>query len=569
MIYKGHPKQTPECCGLGQSSAKNKAKHPFWRRPIVILLLILLVGGILRLAKPGKSPPGFNQDEAVHAWNAWCLLKTGKDQVGVRWPIFYIHALGDNRTTLYIYTMIPFLAVGGLSFWTARLVSVVEGVLCIPLIYIVASRLFDRRVGLAAALLLALNPWHIHISRWAVEPILCPLVSLLTLAMMLWAKMPLKNENADSPDPLRAMLAGAAAGVGCYGYPAIRIFTPLFLAMIVLVTLPAWLRSLKTRNGILAIGAFIIAFAVFFVPLVWEHIFHAEDIAMRAVLAWNQTDPLTVKIHTFLSYYINHFSLDFLFIRGDLYETQSLPGVGEFHWYELPLILAGAIILISRFRTSYSARIVLAFVFIYPVSDSFTKAISSHSFRSAPGLCSLILLSAVGAVVAGEWLWKRNKKIFSTALAIFIFAAAGLNTRYLNHYFGEYNVRPAVYQRFFVDFVEACQWLRPRFDKYDAIFCTTEGLNMPYIVTLVALGYDPNRWLNEPREFTAIDGFDYYARYGKMYFMYGQPIEPILKTLPANPRVLVIVRPGGLNLQNPVYQIYDPDGSPILWLCEP
>jgi len=553
-----------------QTSAKSLSKPSFWQQPIIILLLILLAGSALRLAELGRlSPPGLNQDEAVHIWNAWCLLKTGKDQAGVHWPIFYLRALGDNRTTLYVYAMIPFLAAGGLSIWAARLASAVPGILCIPLIYFAASRLFDRRAGLAAALLLALNPWHIHISRWAVEPILCPLVSLLTLATMLWAKMPLKNENTDSPYPLRAMLAGAAAGVGCYGYPAIRIFTPLFLALIVLVTLPAWRHSLKTRKGILAAAAFIIAFAVFFVPLVWQHIFHPEDIAMRAVWAWNPTDPLMVKIQTFLSNYINHFSLDFLFIRGDLYDTQSLPGAGIFHWYELPLMLAGIIFVIRRFKASYGARIAIAFVLIYPVSDCLSKAISSHSFRSAPGLCSLILLSSVGAAGTAEWLWKRNRKLFSAAAAIFILAVISLNVRYLYHYFGEYNRRPVIYNRFFVDLVKACDRLGPRFDQYDAIFCTTEGMNMPYIVTLAALGYDPNRWFNEPREYTTINEFDYYTRYGKMYFMYGQPIEPILNALPPNPRVLLIVRPGQLNLQNPVYQIYDPDGEPILWLCQP
>ena len=89
----------------------------------ITLAVILVVGTILRVANLGQSPPGLNQDEAINAWNAHCLLKTGKDQVGVAWPIFYSRAIGENRTTLYYYFSIPFQAMGGLNVVTTRLPS--------------------------------------------------------------------------------------------------------------------------------------------------------------------------------------------------------------------------------------------------------------------------------------------------------------------------------------------------------------------------------------------------------------------------------------------------------------
>jgi len=61
----------------------NSNHTPVW----VVLLLILVLGGFLGVIYFGKAPPGLNQDEAVNAWNAYCLLKTGQDQVGVRWPV--------------------------------------------------------------------------------------------------------------------------------------------------------------------------------------------------------------------------------------------------------------------------------------------------------------------------------------------------------------------------------------------------------------------------------------------------------------------------------------------------
>ena len=562
MVRKEHPRPT---------AAKNFSNPPFWRRSTIILLLILLLAAFLRLVKPGQSPPGLNQDEASAAWNAYCLLKTGKDQVGVSWPIYYIRTLGGNTSSLYIYLLLPFQLIGGMNIITTRLPAVVGGVFTVWLIYFVGRRLFNKETGLAAAAFLSLNPWHVQLSRWGHEATITPLLGLLPLALMLWAGIPISDDRSVSPKPFIAALGGVLSGICCYGYQAIRLFIPVFLFAIILLILLERRQNLKLRKSIFAVASFISGFAVFFVPLVWQYIFHPEGIARRTLSQklWDTSTSFSAKLQAILMRYINHFSLDFLFIRGDLYDTQALPGGGEFHWYMLPLMVVGIIVLVRQFKASYSARVLLAFVVTYPVSDCFGQAISSHALRSAPGSCSLVLLAAVGAVAAGKWLFRKNLKLAVSVTAVFLVAAVVLNARFFYRFYGEYNNRTAIYQRFFVDLIEACRWLRPRLDRYDAIFCTTDNMNMPYSVTLVALGYDPDRWFREPRVWFTDNEFDYYTRYGKMYFMYGQPIEPDLSALPPKPRVLVIVRPGGLNLRNPVHQIYDPNGSPVLWICEP
>src|SRR5512136_1169370 len=114
-----------------------------WRVAAALLLLILLVAAGLRIPYLTSAPPGLNQDEAANAWNAWCLLKTGTDQVGTPWPIFYTRAIGDNRSTLFLYLLLPFQALGGLNVWTARLPSAVGGILTVLLLYWITARLFD------------------------------------------------------------------------------------------------------------------------------------------------------------------------------------------------------------------------------------------------------------------------------------------------------------------------------------------------------------------------------------------------------------------------------------------
>src|SRR5258706_6578908 len=134
------------------------------RRPIKILLAILILAAALRLIALDQAPPGLHVDEASNAWNAYTLLKTGKDQHGVSWPIFYTRAFGENRSPIYLYAMLPFQAVGGMNVWTTRLPSALGGVITVALMYFVDMRLFDPWTGLISAGLLTLNPWPLQTS---------------------------------------------------------------------------------------------------------------------------------------------------------------------------------------------------------------------------------------------------------------------------------------------------------------------------------------------------------------------------------------------------------------------
>ena len=547
-----------------------KDKVSFWHSTGARLICIVLLGGALRFYNLKQSPPGLNQDEAANAWNAYCLLKTGKDQAGVSWPIFYTHSLGGNSSTLYIYALLPFQAIGGLNIITTRLPAAAGGVITILLVYLVGKRLFDKNTGLAAALLLSLNPWHLQQSRWGHEASLGTLLGIAPLAVMLWANLPFSNSKDVSPRVLPAAIAGLVTGICCYGYHSVRLYLPVALVTAGLVTLPAWWHQFKTRRGARAICMYILGFAFTFGPLAWQHIFHPEGIARHSQFqkALFSADSISLTITNIASRYIQHFGPDFLFIHGDPYQIQSPPDAGQFHWYMLLLMVLGFIFIIHRFRPSYSARVLLALVLTYPIGDCFFKGDGMHALRSSPGLCSLILLGAFGLICGIRWLAKRNRSLANIIVVVFIVLAVGLNVRYLYHFYGEYNRRPVVYHGYYSDLVEACNWLRPRFDddKIQAVFCSTDGMGMAYIVTLVCLKYDPGRWFGEARHFTTFDEFDFCDSYGKMYFMYGSA-QPILDKLPAfglNGDVIFIVRPGELDLENPVHRIYRPDGQETL-----
>jgi hypothetical protein len=160
-------------------------------RPRRLLVLVPLVLGLgLRLADLTRHPPGYAEHAAVHHallsipfyddlraaalhadWAALHRVWNGvvTDQHG---PDSLVEALG--------------FCVFGVNMTASRLTSAVLGTLTILLAYSAGTRLAGVRAGLIFALLLALVPWHISISRYEdAEHVLSPLQALATFYFLL------------------------------------------------------------------------------------------------------------------------------------------------------------------------------------------------------------------------------------------------------------------------------------------------------------------------------------------------------------------------------------------------
>src|SRR5271156_5740022 len=90
----------------------------------------------------------------------------------------------EANMSLYYFLLHVWLHFGGSEFFV-RSLSVLFSVASIPVIYLLGRRLFDLRVGLVAAALLALNAYHVQYSQdarsYSLMVFLCLLSSLYFL----------------------------------------------------------------------------------------------------------------------------------------------------------------------------------------------------------------------------------------------------------------------------------------------------------------------------------------------------------------------------------------------------
>jgi 4-amino-4-deoxy-L-arabinose transferase-like glycosyltransferase len=547
----------------------------------LLLGAILLLAAVLRLGWPDRSLPGLQIDEASNAWNAYCLLKTGHDEHGQAWPIFHTAAFDDYRSPLYLYLLMPFEAVWGMTPYTARLPAAVGGVVSVGLIYLVGKRLFTPGVGLLAAIFLAVSPWHLHDTRWGHEANISPLLVLAALAAMLAAGTPLVARESAEPRVrvVPNLLAGLLTGFVCYGYGSIRLYIPAFLLLLAISNWRTW------RSKWAALWPFAVGFLGPVLILLCRHLTDpAMNVRAEQSWVWNPSDPFFVRVGKVLFQYAVHFMPGFLFVHGSRWPgMMPLNGFPSLMWFDLPLMLCGLAAVGLMFRGSASARVLLAGVLAYPAGDVFNGIYGQpHVLRSFAGIWALQLLAAFGAFALWRGMRRINRRAAIAVMAGGIVWAVVSTGNFLYKFFGSYNNDQSVYVLHNVGLQNVCNWLAPHLAEAQAVYWSQNEHPFIYAPMLVYLHYEPKDWFADPP--LRVPGPDprhpgrLIARFGKMHFMYVRDVARAdLAELYAQPHhgpIYFVVHSWEVTdlLKRPtvhaVYATTDPSGEPDFFVLE-
>ena len=452
---------------------KNKKKS--WQ---LIIIVIFVLACFLRFYKLGSNPPSLYWEEVALGYDAYSLMKTGKDHRGNPWPITYISSYMDYKPALYVYALIPSIAVFGLNEFGVRFPSAFFGSLTVLVIYFLAKELFKKNnphyLPIIAMLLLAISPWHLQFSRAAFEANLALFLAVSAILFFIKACSSQKQKYC-------LLISAVFFSLSLYAYHGARVFAPLML----LILGVSFLKKLLKIKLVVVISLIIGLLLSF--PLIKS--LNSKEIRQRfqETSAFATLEPIlesNKKIeedgggafarlvhHRFFEYfnifiknYFKHFNGKYLFLYGDANLRHSTQEFGlVYHWEFITLIL-GLVLILKNFRKQ--GLLVVGWLLIAPVSASITKA-APHSLRTIFGLPAFVIISALGLIQLIKLL--KNKKIFlitvySLLITEFIF--------YFHFYFYHY---PKLYSSYWqYGYKEAVEFIKNNQEKYDAVYLTNE-----------------------------------------------------------------------------------------------
>ena len=392
------------------------------RGELVVLVVVLLVAAAFRLPALSTIPNGLFLDEASRGYDAYSLLLTGRDQYGVRWPLF-AEGLDDYTPVLYTLLVIPSVAAIGLNEVAVRLPAAIIGIATVATTYLAGRAYFGAVVGLVAAGLLAISPWHILPSRTGAEWVLLPYFT--TTGVWLLA-----HGRRSGP---ALLAAGLVLGVGLYSYAFARLLIPMLVGLYALL----WWRDLVRRPvwSTLSLAAFV-ALAV---PLVSFGLTAEGQARLRAMVPLDRYQGLAL-VPYFLGNVVSYFTPWFLVTGGEPTNHHRLRGFGPILPVMVPLLLAA---LVSAVRRPDRATM---FWFGWIVAAPLSAALHRESPSSVLLLGAIPawqVLAAFGAVRLVGWLRARSMALAWAGIGL-ILAGVGVTAMMVaTNLYAEYPVYAA------------------------------------------------------------------------------------------------------------------------------
>lgn len=487
----------------------------------IILPLIIIIAFLIRFIDISNTP-ALNPDEAALGYNAYSLIKTGKDEHGASWPLHF-KSFGDYKPGGYVYLALPFVKLLGLSPLAVRLPNLILSLLTILFLYkLVLLLTKNYLLSNLTAFVLAVSPWHIHFSRGAWES--SAALSFIIIGTYFFFKS-IQSKFIKNFSLFLLFYIGSL-----YIYHSARLIAPLLGASLCLLYFKFLIKKLPQ----ILIPLFFAALLVF--PVLFSFLNNGGTTRLGGVglsadqgplnrsnelLNQHQSLNLPVKIiHnkrilyliSWAQKYTSHFDLNFLGINGDEVPRSKVPEMGQIHLIEILFLFIGFIFIIkNKLLASKSKIFIFLFLLISPIASSLTFQAPS-ALRALSLVIPLSIFIAAGFYSFIEFIKKyRFYRIF---LIVLISLYAYFIAYYLDSYFFHYAKRyPFAWQ---YEFDKVVPFVESQKNKYQNIYITNK-YDQPYILFLFFSKYPPTQIqpqikLTTPDQFgfSTVIGYDNY-----------------------------------------------------------
>lgn len=512
----------------------------------ILIIGIVLFALVLRINKISSIPPALSWDEVSIGYNAYSILKTGRDEHGRFLPIDTFVAYGDYKPPLAIYLTVPFVGFFGLNELGVRMPSALFGTLTVLMTYFLVKELFKKYnrsdLPLVSAALLAVSPWHINLSRAGFEANIALFFIVLGIYFILRARE--KHQLW--------YVAWLPFVASIYTFNSARYFAPLFA----LVLFVFCFKDIRKHWKIFIIG--VIAALICLLPIVGHlvskearlrfaevNIFTDNSVVVTANerMAYDGNSAIGKILHNrrvgFALSYLRHFADNlqpsFLFIQGDGNPKFSTRVVGQLYIVEAPLLAIG---ILSMFALYPQVAWILLFWIILAIVPAATARETPHALRILNSLPAWQIYIAFGIVTLLGTKTKihTHTTLIRNSIIVILVCIYGFSVGYyLHNYYSHYATKySGEWQYGYREAIQAAQAID---GNYDTIYLTS-SIGRPYMYTLFYTRYDPVAFMRTKDASFDAAGFYHVNGFGKYRFVDSMPVGGIQK------KTLYITDPG-------------------------
>lgn len=419
---------------------------------VIVSLIILLAIG-LRFYRITLNPPGLHIDEVAIGYNAYSILKTGKDEWGVPTPLLF-RSFDDYKGALLIYAVAVAERFLEPSELAVRLPSVLAGIGSVVVLYLLTceflllspfrDKSYRIPLGFIAAFLLATSMWHLQFSRIAFEGALGLFWTLLGVWLFLLAAR--KNIWL-------LFLSVTFFTAATLTHHSERVFAPVFVFFLfVIFYQKLWENRFKVL--LIIIFGFIIN-----LPYLSSYFSPEGRMRLSSEGIFGRSESAAVL---FVNNLVSNFSPDYLFFHGDQNGRHSVKKLGELYLWQFPFMVAGLLYLLKK-RDRLSL-IIFFWLLMAAIPVALTQP-APHASRNIIAVPVWELICALGIAVTYRGLKTRQKYLVTAALSLIVFLSQVI---YLDHY---YFRAPKEYALDWYDGnKETVRYLKDKSLTYDKVF---------------------------------------------------------------------------------------------------
>lgn len=473
----------------------------------ILIVVIIVLSFFIKAYGLNKSPPSVNWDEASLGYNAYSILKTGRDEYGTFLPIS-LRSFNDYKPALYSYLSIPFIAVMGLNETSTRMVSTISGTVSLLFLYFFLKQFVkDKKLRWLIFGILAFEPWRMHFARVALEANL----SACFFIIGAWFLYKYKKIKKQKNPVLKMILISFFFALAAYSYHGARAAVPAFIILFTFDPLKLffvknfksykdWFLKFRLKYFVL-----VLLFLMFIIPVFLANKNNEVLTRFRQENIFNRYFPFTPgelldknkniwfnlsnnPIYYFSGLMAGHMLSYFspMTLGGRVYHwvrrsVQYVPGFSMVGWLETLILVFGLIYLIKNIKTKFKNR----FLVYWMLAGAAPAALTWNWFHP---LRSLNLFPAVELLVALGFVYLSKYFIKTVYVLVIILFSLTIFFTIINEYNYSITENSGEYQS--GGFKEGVPKLAQIQDSYDEIMIDSSQAQS-YIFFLFYQSFDP------------------------------------------------------------------------------